>query len=74
MKTTVQLYRNKRNSNKYIEVHNDGYRHNSVKQFLFWKTSMVRYDTGDRILHRWRKESLSDLLTDYYPVNSVWSK
>lgn len=26
--TTIQVYRNRRNSNKYIEVHNDGHYHN----------------------------------------------
>ena len=31
--TTIQVYRNRRNSNKYIEVHNDGHYHNSLKQY-----------------------------------------
>lgn len=35
--TTITIYRNKRNENKYIEVHNDGYYHNSVKQYMQWK-------------------------------------
>lgn len=35
--TTITIYRNKRNKNKYIEVHNDGYYHNSVKQYMQWK-------------------------------------
>lgn len=35
--TTIAIYRNKRNKNKYIEVHNDGHYHNSVKQFMQWK-------------------------------------
>lgn len=34
--TTIKIYRNKRNSNKYIEVHNDGYYHNSIRQFMQW--------------------------------------
>ena len=33
--TTIQVYRNRRNSNKYIEVHNDGHYHNSLKQYLY---------------------------------------
>lgn len=28
---TVKIYRNKRNGNKFLEVHNDGHYHNSVK-------------------------------------------
>lgn len=32
--TTVSLYRNKRNHNKYIEVHNDGHYHNAVVQYI----------------------------------------
>lgn len=27
--TTIKTYRNKRNPNKYLEVHNDGHYHNS---------------------------------------------
>jgi hypothetical protein len=34
MKTVVKVYRNKRNNNKYIEVHNDGHYHNSVRQYI----------------------------------------
>lgn len=29
--TTIQVYRNRRNSNKYIEVHNDGHYHKIEK-------------------------------------------
>ena len=28
--TTIKVYRNKRNPNKYIEVHNDGHYHNCI--------------------------------------------
>lgn len=63
-KTTVKIYRNKRNENKYLEVHNDGYGHNTVKQFLKWKNG-VKYLTGDRCLHRWKKSNLNVLLEDY---------
>lgn len=34
--TTIKTYRNKRNPNKYLEVHNDGHYHNSLKQYMFW--------------------------------------
>lgn len=62
--TTVTIYQNKRNSNKYIEVHNDGHYHNSVRQYLEWSNGVRNY-TGDRLLHRWRKENLNELLEDY---------
>ena len=65
MMTTISVYQNKRNPNKYLEVHNDGYRHNAIKQFMFWKENMVKNYMGDRKLHRWRKENLNDLLEDY---------
>lgn len=60
----IKIYRNLRNPNKYIEVHNDGYRHNSVRQYLEWSNG-VKYYVGDRKLHRWRKENLQELLEDY---------
>lgn len=71
--TTIAIYRNKRNKNKYIEVHNDGYHHNSVKQFMQWKkdhngnqlAKPIRNETGDRVLHRWKKANLMELLEDY---------
>lgn len=65
MMTTISVYQNKRNPNKYLEVHNDGYYHNTVRQFMFWKETMVKYLVGDRKLHRWRKQNLIDLLEDY---------
>lgn len=71
--TAVTIYRNKRNENKYIEVHNDGYYHNSVKQFMQWKkdhkgnqlAKPIRNEMGDRVLHRWKKANLVALLEDY---------
>ena len=71
--TTITIYRNKRNKNKYIEVHNDGYYHNSVKQFMQWKkdhngnqlAKPIRNEMGDRVLHRWKKANLMELLEDY---------
>ncbi len=67
--TTITIYQNKRNSNKYLEVHNDGHYHNSVRQFLKWSNG-VKYFTGDRLLHRWRRESLNELLEDYIILNT----
>lgn len=74
MRTTVRTYINKRNSNKFIEVHNDGHYHNSVKQYMYWHSDIltgkkldkpVKNLLGDRKLHRWRKTSLKELLEDY---------
>lgn len=74
--TTVTHYRNKRNPNKYIEVHNDGHYHNTVRQYMFWKyrkrgilLSETKNFTGDGVLHRWRVENFRELLTDYEEVN-----
>ena len=66
-KTTIKLFSNKRNSNKYIEVHNDGYSHNTVRQFMKWNNGVKNF-TGDKRLHRWRKENLNELLEDYKEV------
>ena len=71
--TTIKTYRNKRNPNKYLEVHNDGHYHNSLKQYMFWDenpdgtalSDPIKNVTGDRKLHRWRKENLNVLLEDY---------
>ena len=73
--TTINYYRNKRNKNKYIEVRNDGYYHNTVRQFMLWTyrkwnsvQSVTKNFTGDGHLRRWRKGNLNDLLEDYEPV------
>lgn len=71
--TMIKTYRNKRNPNKYLEVHNDGHYHNSLKQYMFWSknpdgtvlSDPIKNVTGDRKLHRWRKENLNVLLEDY---------
>lgn len=78
MNTTVTIYRNKRNENKYIEVHNDGHYHNSVRQYMEWHErkfnhrrstlSVVKNFTGDGVLHRWRARNLRELLDDYIKV------
>lgn len=73
--TTVSYFRNKRNVNKYIEVHNDGHYHNTVRQFMLWNykkwnvnQSFTKNFTGDGHLRRWRKDNLNDLLKDYEPI------
>lgn len=68
MATTIKVYRNKRNKNKYIEVHNDGHYHNTVKQFMKWDNG-VKNLLGDRCLYRWRKANLDELLSDYEEIN-----
>lgn len=75
--TTIKIYRNKRNENKFIEVHNDGHYHNSVRQYIEWKyrhkgvlNSVTRNYNGDCRLHRWRKENLMELLEDYEEVKA----
>ena len=63
----IAVYQNKKNKNKYLEVHNDGHYHNSVKQYMTWQNGVKNF-TGDRIQHRWRKQNLVELLQDYIPV------
>ena len=60
----VTIYRNKRNPHKYIEVHNDGYYHNAVRQYMLFSNG-VKNMVGDGFLHRWRKKNLDSLLEDY---------
>ena len=54
----VTYYRNLKNPNKFLEVHNDGHYHNSVRQFMYWKNAGVKNMIGDCFLHRWRKHFL----------------
>lgn len=68
MKTTIILYVNKKNPHKFLEIHNDGYGHNSVRQFMYWKMNGVKNHVGDGFLYRWRKNNLSELLEDYKRV------
>lgn len=72
---SIRIYQNKRNTNKYLEVHNDGHCHNSVRQYIQHdskvagkRRGIVRNYTGDGNLHRWRKENLKELLKDYREV------
>ena len=64
----ITIYRNKRNPNKYIEVHTDNCYHNSLRQYMYWEKNGVKNYTGDGKLHRWRKENLNELLRDYKKV------
>jgi hypothetical protein len=75
IKMKIRTYQNKRNKRKYIEVHNDGHHHNSVRQYIQHdqkiaghKVGVVRNYTGDGKLHRWRKGNLNELLEDYKEV------
>ncbi len=61
----VTYYRNKRNYNKFLEVHNDGHYHNTVRQFIYNYINGHRNITGDGSLHRWRAGNLRELLEDY---------
>ena len=65
--TTVRTYQNKRNPNKYIERHDDGYGHRSLKQYMQWDRDgeTIKNPTGDGNLHRWRKKNTEELLEDY---------
>jgi len=60
----IRIYQNKRNKNKFLEIHNDGHYHNSVRQFMYWKENGVKNMLGDKKLHRWRKKNLQELLED----------
>ena len=66
--TTIKIYYNKRNHNKYIKVRNDGHYHNSVRQYMEWKDENVKNLLGDRRLHRWKIKNLKALLEDYEEV------
>ena len=67
--TTITIYQNKRNVNKYIEVHNDGHYHNSIRQYMKWSNGVKNF-ISDGILHRWKKENLKELLEDYCILNA----
>ena len=60
---TIHIYRNKRNSNKCLEIHCDGYGHWAIRQYMEWPG--IKNPTGDGILHRWKKAAFLDLISDY---------
>lgn len=66
--TTITIYQNKWNTNKYIEVHNDGHYHNSIRQYMKWSNGVKNF-TGDSLLHRCKKKNLKELLEDYCILN-----
>lgn len=65
--STITIYRNNRNKNKYVEIHNDGHYHNSVKSYMEWSNG-VKNLLGDKRLHRWKKKNLQELLEDYTKI------
>lgn len=65
--TTISIFRNKYNRNKYIEVHNDGHYHSSVRQFMQYDTGTKNH-MGDKCLHRFKRNNLKELLEDYEEV------
>ena len=67
-RTTVRIYRNKVNRNKYLEIHNDGYYHNRVVQYMHWENG-VKNTTKGSVLWRWKKANLDELLKDYELVD-----
>lgn len=72
-----QLYRNKRNENKYIEVKKSADGHTYYRQFMFWNTDTgsVKNYSGSRTnrgrYHRTTLETLNKILDDYVLVESV---
>ena len=62
--TTVNIYQNKLNIHKFLEIHNDGHYHNTVRQYMKWQNGVKNF-IGDGILHRWKIKNLKELLEDY---------
>ena len=74
---SYQLYRNKRNENKYIEVKKTSDGHTWFRQFMYWNTpegSVKNYNaskTNRGRYHRVRLSTLDSILEDYEPVEDV---
>ena len=74
---SYQLYRNKRNENKYIEVKKTSDGHTWFRQFMYWNTpegSVKNYSaskTNRGRYHRVRQDTLNMILEDYEPVDDV---
>lgn len=62
--TTVIYYQNKENPYKFIELHNDGHYHNSVKQFISKNGKHIVINP----CYRMKKKALMDLLKDYEKI------
>lgn len=77
---TYQLYQNKRNENKYIEVKKAKDGHTYYRQFMYWNTDRgpVKNYSGSKTnrgrYHRTRLDSLEQVLEDYVPVEGVHSE
>lgn len=77
---TYQLYQNKRNENKYIEVKKAKDGHTYYRQFMYWNTDrgpVKNYSgsvTNRGRYHRTRLDSLEQVLEDYVPVDGVHSE
>lgn len=67
----IKIYRNKQNPYKFLEVHNDGHYHNSVRQYIKTQNLHTPQYTGDGNLHRWKSENLKVLLDDYEFVKEM---
>lgn len=71
------LYRNLRNTNKYIEVKKSNDGHTYFRQFMYWNTdrgSVKNYNasvTNRGRFHRVRQDTLSQILEDYELVDDV---
>lgn len=70
--TKIRKFENKRNPNKKLEVHEDGYGHRSAKQYMEWPSTGVKNPTGDGNFHRWRKQNMNELLEDYNEINHTF--
>ena len=74
---TYQLYQNKRNENKYIEVKKAKDGHTYYRQFMYWNTDRgpVKNYSGSKTnrgrYHRTRLDSLEQVLEDYVPVEDI---
>lgn len=51
-----------------MEIHNDGYYHNRVVQYMHWENG-VKNTTKGSVLWRWKKANLDELLKDYELVD-----
>lgn len=62
--TTIIYYQNKENPYKFIEVHNDGHYHNSVKQFIAKNGKHIVINP----CYRMKKKAFMELLNNYEEV------
>ncbi len=67
----VQIYRNNRNENKYIEVHTDKCYHKWARQYMEWKGVGVKNLLGDGYLHKYRVADMSSILEDYELIRTI---